>query len=189
MVFETTVCIALSVHGIQSFALYLSASNDVAAVTQRMWKVSFCRENDVSFPVGLHFTGHWLDLHLLWTQLPTCGCFTASPRWYLYQALDSNLCWMLPWAIVVTVLSLPSSLAWTYYAVIFGGALVFDLLDVGLTLLIWIHRLSRGKLRSRSHIEYHWPRTDMRSRVGSRHQKYLWERTLYENGKQYDLSM
>lgn len=79
----------------------------------------------------------------------------ASPRWYLYQALGSNLCWMLPWAIVVTVLSLPSSLAWTYYAVIFGGALVFDLLDVGLTLLIWIHRLSRGKLRSRSHIEYH----------------------------------
>ena len=79
----------------------------------------------------------------------------ASPRWYLYQALGSNLCWMLPWAIVVTVLSLPSSLAWTYYAVIFGGALVFDLLDVRLTLLIWIHRLSRGKLRSRSHIEYH----------------------------------
>ncbi|KAJ5657784.1 uncharacterized protein N7484_001433 [Penicillium longicatenatum] len=36
MVFETTVCIALSVHGIQSFALYLSASKDVAAVTQRM---------------------------------------------------------------------------------------------------------------------------------------------------------
>jgi hypothetical protein len=78
-----------------------------------------------------------------------------GPRWYLYQALGSNLCWMLPCAIVVTVLSLPGSLAWTYYAVIFGGALVFDLLDVGLTLLIWIHRLSRGKLRSRSHIEYH----------------------------------
>ena len=99
MVFETTVCIALSVHGIQSFALYLSASNDVAAVTQRMWKVSFCRENDVSFPVGLHFTGHWLDLHLLWTQLPTWGCFTRSftsvvsiPSTRLKLMLDASLC-------------------------------------------------------------------------------------------------
>lgn len=112
----------------------------------------------------------------------------ASPRWYLYQALDSNFCWMLPWAIVVTVLSFSSSLAWTYYAFIFGGALVFDLLDVGVTLLIWIHRLSRGKSMARAYIEYHSTRTDMRSRVGSRHQKYL-RTDFFENGKQYDLSM
>lgn len=54
---------------------------------------------------------------------------------------------MLPWAIVVTTITLPKSLSWTYYAIIFGGALVFDFFDVGLTLLIWIHRLSRGKTR------------------------------------------
>lgn len=71
----------------------------------------------------------------------------ASPRWYLYQALGSNFCWMLPRAIIVTVLSLPNSQAWTYYAIIFGGALVLDFLDVGVTLLVWIYRLSRGKIR------------------------------------------
>lgn len=76
----------------------------------------------------------------------------ASPRWYLYQALGSNFCWMLPWAIVVTVLSLPNSQAWTYYAIIFGGALVFDFLDVGVTLLVWIYRLSRGKVRAGAHV-------------------------------------
>jgi hypothetical protein len=61
---------------------------------------------------------------------------------------------MLPWAIVVTVLSLPNSLAWTYHAIIFRGALVFDFLDVGVTLLIWIYRLSRGKVRAGSLVGY-----------------------------------
>ena len=85
----------------------------------------------------------------------------ASPRWYLYQALGSNFCWMLPWAIVVTVLSLPNSQAWTYYAIIFGGALVFDFLDVGVTLLVWIYRLSRGKVRAGAHVGCPWPRNDL----------------------------
>ncbi|KAJ5116072.1 hypothetical protein N7456_000420 [Penicillium angulare] len=70
----------------------------------------------------------------------------ASPRWYLYQALGSNFLWMLPWAIVVTTVTLSKSLSWTYYAIIFGGALVFDFFDVGLTLLIWVYRLSKGKI-------------------------------------------
>ena len=55
---------------------------------------------------------------------------------------------MLPWAIVMTVVFLSKSLAWTYYAIIFGGALVFDFFDVGITLLIWIYRLSRGKIQT-----------------------------------------
>lgn len=75
----------------------------------------------------------------------------ASPRWYLYQALGLNFYWMLPLVIVPTVLSLPKSLAWTYFAITFGGTLVFDFLDVGVTLLIWIHRLSRGKAGAGSH--------------------------------------
>lgn len=52
---------------------------------------------------------------------------------------------MLPWAIVATVLSLPNSLASTDYAIIYRGALVFDFLDDGVTLLIWIHKFPRGK--------------------------------------------
>lgn len=70
----------------------------------------------------------------------------TSPRWYLYQSLGSNFLWMLPWAIVVTVISLPKSLAWTYYAIIFGGALVFDFVDVSLIAALWAYRLTRGKV-------------------------------------------
>lgn len=53
---------------------------------------------------------------------------------------------MLPWAIVVTTLSLPSALAWTFYAIIFGGALVFYFGCVGLTLIVWARRLMTGKI-------------------------------------------
>lgn len=59
----------------------------------------------------------------------------------------------------MTVLSLPNSLAWIYYAIIFGGTLMFDFLDVSVTLLIWIHRLSRGKVRASSLVGCPWPRT------------------------------
>jgi hypothetical protein len=53
---------------------------------------------------------------------------------------------MLPWAIVVTTVSIPTSSAWTYYAIIFGGSLVFSFLDVGLVVTIWAYRLMRGKV-------------------------------------------
>lgn len=76
----------------------------------------------------------------------------TSPRWYLYQSLGSNFLWMLPWAIVVTVISLPKSLAWTYYA-IFGGALVFDFVDVSLAAALWVYRLTRGKVGTGSEIQ------------------------------------
>lgn len=70
----------------------------------------------------------------------------TSPRWYLYQALGSNFLWILPWAIVVTKAHLSEERAWTLYAVIFGGALVFDFFDVGVTLAVWAWRLGRGKI-------------------------------------------
>ncbi|KAE8326467.1 hypothetical protein BDV39DRAFT_193546 [Aspergillus sergii] len=75
----------------------------------------------------------------------------ASPRWYLYQALGSNFLWMLPWAIFATVMSVSQSAAWTYYAIIFGGALVFDFIDVSITLAIWTLRLSRGRVKVGMH--------------------------------------
>ena len=73
----------------------------------------------------------------------------TSPRWYLYQALGSNLLWMLPWAIVVTKSQLSEERAWTFYAVIFGGALVFSFLNVIITLGIWAWRLMKGKMSLR----------------------------------------
>jgi hypothetical protein len=54
---------------------------------------------------------------------------------------------MLPWAIVVSTIALPESTAWTYYAIIFGEAVVFDFVDVSVTVLLWAYRLSRGKVR------------------------------------------
>lgn len=54
---------------------------------------------------------------------------------------------MLPWAMVMTLSALPRSEAWLYYAIIFGGAMVFDFVDVALTLSLWIWRLSKGRLR------------------------------------------
>jgi hypothetical protein len=55
---------------------------------------------------------------------------------------------MLPWAIVATKISFPDSLSWRYYAIIFGGANVFDFLDVSVTLLIWLYRLVEGKVKA-----------------------------------------
>ncbi|EPS27027.1 hypothetical protein PDE_01968 [Penicillium oxalicum 114-2] len=128
--FETVICIALSVHGIQNFAHYLSQSNDVAAVTQEMWRA-------IDWTYIFYAVNYQLAAILL----------AASPRWYLYQALGSNFLWMLPWAIVMTLSALPRSEAWLYYAIIFGGAMVFDFVDVALTLSLWIWRLSKGRLR------------------------------------------
>ncbi|KAJ5736895.1 uncharacterized protein N7483_002020, partial [Penicillium malachiteum] len=130
MVFETTVCIALSIHGIQSFALYLSALNDVTAVTQRIWKA-------IDWTYIFYGLNYQLGAVLLVASLG--GIYTK------HSAQTYAGCFLGP----------SFSLAWTYYVVIFGDALVFDLLGVGVTLLIWIYRLSRGKLRARSHIEYH----------------------------------
>ena len=40
LVIEVIICIALSAHGMQAFAYYLSGSKPVAEITQIMWKAS-----------------------------------------------------------------------------------------------------------------------------------------------------
>jgi hypothetical protein len=54
---------------------------------------------------------------------------------------------MLPWAILVTTTTFPQSSSWTYYAIIFGGANVFDFFDVSLAVTVWIWRLTKGKIK------------------------------------------
>ncbi|RMZ40413.1 hypothetical protein AFCA_004221 [Aspergillus flavus] len=130
LVFEVILCIALSIRGIQGFAYYLSGSTVVAQITQRIWK-------QIDWTYIFYGLNYQLAAILL----------AASPRWYLYQALGSNFLWMLPWAIFATVMSVSKSAAWTYYAIIFGGALVFDFMDVSITLAIWALRLSRGRVK------------------------------------------
>ena len=39
--------------------------------------------------------------------------------------------------------------AWTYYAIIFGGALVFDFFNVALVTVLWAWRLMRGRMKLR----------------------------------------
>lgn len=73
----------------------------------------------------------------------------TNPRWYLYQALGSNLLWVLPWAIVVTKVKMTQEHAWTFYSVIFGGSLVFSFLIVAIVLLFWASRLMQGKIKLR----------------------------------------
>ncbi|KAJ5555269.1 hypothetical protein N7461_003739 [Penicillium sp. DV-2018c] len=133
LVFETIMCIALSIRGIESFAHYLSGSTVVATITQTMWK-------------NIDWTYIFYGLN---TQIAAI-LLATSPRWFLYQSIASNFLWDLPWAIVVTVTSLPKALAWTYYAIIFGGALVFSFIIVNSTAALWAYRLMQGKIRVRS---------------------------------------
>ncbi|KAJ6116444.1 hypothetical protein N7512_006169 [Penicillium capsulatum] len=129
--FEVALCAALSVHGIESFAYYLSGSRTVAAITQKVWRA-----------IDWTYIFYAANCQLAAILLAT------SPQWYLYQSLGSNFLWMLPWAIVATTMSWSQESSWKFYAIIFGGALVFDVFAVGSTLLLWMKRLSKGKIRA-----------------------------------------
>lgn len=129
MAVEIPICIALSLQGMEGFAFYLSQSREVALITAKMWQnIDWC------------YIFYALNYQLSAILLAT------NPRWYLYQALGSNLLWVLPWAIVVTKVKLSEEHAWTFYSVIFGGSLVFSFLVVGIVLVIWASRLMKGRI-------------------------------------------
>lgn len=79
------------------------------------------------------------------TQLAAILLATV-PKLYFVQSLGSNLLWMLPWAIAVSRIHMTSENAWMYDGIIFGGALVFDFLNVGVVLGAWYWGLRRGRL-------------------------------------------
>ena len=162
LVIEVPVCVFLSLWGMEAFAYYLSDSTEVALITKKMWKVSYPRHptpnsnSDSSTPYALLLTNTSREKNIDWCYIfyalqyqLSAILLATNPRWYLYQALGSNLLWMLPWAIVVTEVRLSEERAWTFYAIIFGGALVFSFLNVGVTLGIWAWRLARGKISLR----------------------------------------
>ncbi|KAL8686012.1 MAG: hypothetical protein Q9218_007404 [Villophora microphyllina] len=126
---EVPICVALSVRGMEGFAYYLSGSSEVASITAKMWQnIDWC------------YIFYALNYQLSAILLAT------NPRWYLYQALGSNLLWVLPWAIVVTKTKVSQERAWTFYSVIFGGSLVFSFLIVAIVLLLWASRLLKGRI-------------------------------------------
>lgn len=84
--------------------------------------------------------------YALSTQLATI-LLATRPRWYFYQSLVSNLCWMLPWAIAVTRVGITEENAWTYHSVVFGGSLVFSFFDILVWDGVWAWVLVRGKAK------------------------------------------
>ncbi|KAL8712194.1 MAG: hypothetical protein Q9220_003628 [cf. Caloplaca sp. 1 TL-2023] len=129
IVVEVPICVALSLRGMEQFAFYLSGSAKIASITAKMWQnIDWC------------YVFYALNYQLSAILLAT------NPRWYLYQALGSNLLWVLPWAIVVTKVKMSQEHAWNFYSIIFGGSLVFSFLVVGVVLLLWASRLMKGKI-------------------------------------------
>lgn len=127
---EVPLCIFLAQYGARRFAFYLSQSEPVAIIAEHMWKtIDWCY---IFYAVS--------------TQLASILLATRPP-WYLYQSLVSNLCWVLPWAIAVTVINLSPNDAWTYHSIVFGGSLVFSFFDVLIFNGLWASRLLRGKMR------------------------------------------
>lgn len=95
----------------------------------------------------------------MWETIDWCYIFNAvstqlasilvatRPPWYMYQSLLSNLCWVLPWAIVITVIDLNPNDAWTYHSIVFGGSLVFTFFDILVFDALWVWRLLKRKMR------------------------------------------
>ncbi|KAK4185404.1 hypothetical protein QBC35DRAFT_524947 [Podospora australis] len=127
---EVPLAIFLSVWGARWFAFYLSESSEVADVTAHMWR-----------------TIDWCYIfYAASTQLATV-LLATRPKWYLFQSLASNLLYVLPWAIVCQVQELDGSNAWTYHSLVFGGSLVFSLVDVLVVDGLWAWTLVIGKAR------------------------------------------
>lgn len=126
---EVPTCLFLSFYGAECCALYLSASSSVAKITSHMWKtIDWC-----------------YVFYAISTQLATT-LLASRARWYLYQSLVSNLCWVLPWAIAVTRIGITPEDAWAYHSVVFGGSLVFSFIDIVFTNGIWAWALIKGRM-------------------------------------------
>lgn len=80
------------------------------------------------------------------TQFATV-LLATQPRWYLYQSLMSNILYILPWCIAVTVIDMRPDNAWKYHALIFGGSLVVSWVIVTVMVGLWAGKLLRGTMR------------------------------------------
>ncbi|KAF2858704.1 hypothetical protein K470DRAFT_220615 [Piedraia hortae CBS 480.64] len=128
LIFEVPICLGLSFSGAHRFAQYLSGSIKVSLITQKMWKsIDWCY---IFYAVS--------------TQMATL-LLATRPRWYLYQSLISNLCWVLPWAIVMAKININPDNAWSYHAIVFGGSLVFSFADILIVDVIWAWRILRER--------------------------------------------
>jgi hypothetical protein len=126
---EIPLCLIMSFVGAESFARYLSGSDEVSRITARMWRtIDWCY---IMYGVS--------------TQLAAI-LVSTRPTWYLYQSLASNILYVLPWAIACQVVDLSVGDAWTYHSLVFGGSLVFSFFTIIAVDGVWAFRLVRGKM-------------------------------------------
>jgi hypothetical protein len=129
LAFEVPVALFPSFYGARRFAYYISSSEEVSVVTERMRRtIDWCY---IFYAVS--------------TQLATI-LLATRPLWYLYQSLVGNLCWVLPWAVAVSRIGITPDDAWKYHSIVFGGSLVFSFLDIALVVVIWAWMLLSGKV-------------------------------------------
>ncbi|KAK4957603.1 hypothetical protein LTR10_005570 [Elasticomyces elasticus] len=129
---EVPLCLFMSFYGARRYAYWISASVPVSLITEKMWKtIDWCY---IFYAVS--------------TQLATI-LLSTRPRWYLYQSLVSNICWVLPWAIAVSKIGITPDNAWTYHSIVFGGSLVFSFFDILVVDLIWAWTLLKGRMTLR----------------------------------------
>lgn len=99
---EVPMCLALSFGGVEPFARYLSASEEVAKITANMWRT-------IDWCYIMYAVSTCLSTILLATR----------PCWYLVHSLITNVDYCLPWAIVLSQVNINPDNAWKYHAVIF----------------------------------------------------------------------
>ncbi|ORY07158.1 hypothetical protein BCR34DRAFT_489665 [Clohesyomyces aquaticus] len=135
LVVEIPLCIFMA-WGTRPFARYLSGSDEVAVITEHMWR-----------------TIDWCYLFYATSTQLAAILLATKPMWYLYQSLVSNLLYVLPWAIVCQTAHLNPGDAWTYHSLVFGGSLVFSFFDIIVVLSLWAVRLVKGNAgMSRHHL-------------------------------------
>ncbi|KAK3069947.1 hypothetical protein LTR53_011304 [Teratosphaeriaceae sp. CCFEE 6253] len=126
---EVPLCLLLSFYGARRFAYFISGSAPVSHITAHMWR-----------------TVDWTYIFYgISTQLATI-LLSTRPRWYLYQSLVSNNCWVLPWAIAVSRIGITPETAWTYHSIVFGGSLVFSFFDILIVDAAWGWALLKGRV-------------------------------------------
>jgi Na+-driven multidrug efflux pump len=124
---EVPLCLLMTFATAYPFALYLSQNPAVARITAYMWR-----------------TIDWCYIFYAVSTMGATVLLATRPRWYLAQSLLSNLCWVLPWAVVVQVKGLNSGNPWFWHALVFGGSMVFSAGAVAGVLMVWVRTLRRG---------------------------------------------
>ncbi|GAA5919399.1 hypothetical protein JCM6882_005087 [Rhodosporidiobolus microsporus] len=126
---EIPLCLGLSFGGARPFARYLSASDEVARIVQKMWKtIDWC-----------------YIMYAVSTQLATV-LLATKPSWYLTQSLAANIFYCLPWAIALGEVDINPDNAWTFHALVFGGSLVVTFCIVLVVDALWAWRVKLGRI-------------------------------------------